>query len=290
MSLFLVLGGTGKTGRRVLDLLTAQGHTARAAARTPGPAADSVEPVRFDWDDPATHDPALAGASAVYVVPPALRTDHPPLIADLARRAADAGVQRLVLLSARGVDAGPDNPLRQAEAAVATAGLPVTVVRPTWFMQNFTESFFAPGVADGAVVAPTGSGAEPFIDAADIAAVAAAALTGEVGPGAYDLSGPQALTFAEAAAVLGGRTGRPVVHVDLPVEQWVAGAGANGVPDGYAAMLGALFGLIRDGSDAHLSDGVSRALGRPPTSFADWAAREVHPPQGPGDVPDTRGE
>jgi TPP-dependent indolepyruvate ferredoxin oxidoreductase alpha subunit len=98
-----------------------------------------------------------------------------------------------------------------------------------------------------------------------------------VAPGAYDLSGPQALTFAEAASVLAERTGRPVAHVDLPVEQWVAGAAANGLPVEYAGMLGGLFGLIRDGHDAHVSDGVQRALGRPATSFADWAAREVHP-------------
>ena len=277
MSLFLVLGGTGKTGRRVLDQLTADGHTARAGARTPGPELPGVQPVRFDWDDPTTHDAALNGVEAVYVVPPALRVDHPPLIAALASRAADAGVQRLVLLSARGVDQGPDNPLRAAEQAVATAGLPVTVVRPAWFMQNFTESFFAPGLAEGAVVAPTADGAAPFVDVADIAAVAVAALTGRVPAGAYDLSGPRALTFAEAAAVLGERTGRPVAHVDLPVEQWVAGAAAEGLPADYAAMLGGLFGLIRDGADAHLSGGVQAALGRPATSFEEWAAREVSP-------------
>jgi uncharacterized protein YbjT (DUF2867 family) len=276
MSLFLVLGGTGKTGRRILDQLVQDGHTARAAARNPGPAAPGVEPVRFDWDDPSTHDAALAGVEAVYVVPPALRNDHPPLLGALARRAADAGAQRLVLLSARGADRAP-GPLGEAEQAVASAGLPVVVVRPTWFMQNFTESFFAPGVAEGAVVAPTGDGAEPFIDAADIAAVAAAALAGRVPPGGYDLSGPQALTFAEAAAVLSERTGRPVAHVDLPVEQWVAGAADNGLPVEYAGLLGRLFGLIRDGSDAELSDGVQVALGRPATSFADWAAREVQP-------------
>lgn len=277
MSLFLVLGGTGKTGRRVLRALAADGHTARAAARHPGPAYGGAEPVRFDWDDPSTHDAALAGVEAVYVVPPALRGDHPPLMAALAQRAAGAGVRRLVLLSARGVDQGPDNPLRQAEQALATAGLPVTVVRPTWFMQNFTESFFAPGVAEGALVAPTGSGAEPFVDTADIAAVAAVALTGRAEPGAYDLSEPQALTFAEAAGVLAERTGRPVAHVDVPVDQWVAGAADNGLPVEYADMLGGLFGRIRDGSDAHLSDGVQATLGRPATSFADWAAREVHP-------------
>ncbi len=275
MSSYLVLGGTGKTGRRVLSHLTATGHTARAGARNPGAAEQGVEPVRFDWDEVSTHAPALAGVEAAYVVPPALRMDHPPLLAAFAEQARETGVSRLVLLSARGVDQGPDNPLRQAEQAVKTAGLPVTVVRPSWFMQNFTESFFAPGVADGALVAPTGGGAEPFIDVDDIAAVAAAGLTGATEPGDYDLSGPAALTFGEAAQVLGERTGRPVAHVDVPVEQWVQGAQANGLPPEYAGMLGALFGLIRDGHDAHLSDGVQRALGRPATSFQDWAAREV---------------
>lgn len=201
--------------------------------------------------------------------------DHPPLLAAFAERAREAGVSRLVLLSARGVDQDPDNPLRQAEQAVAGAGLPVTVVRPTWFMQNFTEAFCAPGLADGAIVAPTGGGAEPFIDADDIAAVAAAGLTGATEPGAYGLSGPAALTFGEAAQVLGERTGRPVAHVDVPVEQWVQGAQTNALPPEYAGMLGALFGLNRDGHDAHLPDGVQRALGRPATSFKDWAAREV---------------
>jgi len=275
MSNYLVLGGTGKTGRRVLSHLAAAGHTARAGARHPGPAASGVEPVRFDWDDQSTHAHALSGVEAAYVVPPALRMDHPPLLAAFAEQAREAGVSRLVLLSARGVDQGPDNPLRQAEQAVNGAGLPVTVVRPSWFMQNFTESFFAPGVADGAIVAPTGGGAEPFIDVDDIAAVAAAGLTGAAEPGDYDLSGPAALTFGEAAHVLGEHTGRRVTHVDLPVDEWVQGAQANGLPPEYAVMLGALFGLIRDGHDAYLSDGVQRALGRSATSFEDWAAREV---------------
>ncbi len=276
MSTYLVLGGSGKTGRRTVDRLTAAGHTARPASRNPGPGRPGVEPVRDDWADEATHGPALAGADAVYVVPPALRSDHPPMIAALAARAGEAGVARLVLLSARGVDQGPDNPLRQAEQAVAGAGLPFAVVRPTWFAQNFTESIFAPGITgDGVVVAPTGDGAEPFIDADDIAAVAVAALTGDAEPGAYDVSGPRALTFAEAADVLSAHAGRTVTHVDLPVEEWVAGAAANGLPEAYAGMLGALFGVIRDGHDAALSDGVHRATGRAATSFEDWAAREA---------------
>lgn len=276
MSTYLVLGGTGKTGRRVTDGLVAGGATVRAAARTPGPARPGVEPVRFDWDDPSTYDPALAGVDGVYVVPPALRSDHPPLVADLSNRAAGAGAQRLVVLSARGVDQGPDNPLRQMEQAAPSSGLPTAVVRPSWFAQNFTESFFAPTIRqEGVVVAPTGDGAQAFIDVQDIAAVAVAALTGAAEPRAYDVSGPRALTFGEAAEVLSPHAGRPVRHVDLPVEEWMAQAESNGLPPEYAGMLGFLFGLIRDGHDAAVSDGVQAALGRPATSFEDWAAREA---------------
>lgn len=277
MSLYLVLGGTGKTGRRVIDRLVAAGHTARAAARTPGPTRANVEPVHFDWDDEATHGPALAGVSGVYIVPPTMRMDHPPLIAALAARAGEAGAQRGVLLSVRGADQGPDNPLRQAEQALRQSGLPSSVVRPSWFDQNFTESFFAPAIkSDGLVVAPTGNGAEPFIDADDIAAVAVAALMGEPDRPAYDISGPRALTFGEAAEVLARHAGRDVKHLDIPVEEWVEGAQRNGLPADYASMLGSIFGLIRDGHDAAVSDGVQAATGRPATAFEDWAAREAH--------------
>jgi uncharacterized protein YbjT (DUF2867 family) len=276
---YLVLGGTGKTGNRLTRLLVAAGATARPGSRTPAPPTTGVQPVRFDWYDDSTWAAALDGVTGVYLVPPALRMDHPPLLGRLAEQALAAGAQRLVLLSARGVDAGPDNPLIAAERAVTSvAGDRLTVVRPTWFMQNFTESFFADGVAAGTLVAPTGDGAEPFVDVEDIAAVAAAALLDDGHGGrTYELSGPTALTFAEAAALLSARAGHEVRHVDLPVADWVAGSEANGLPPEYAGMLGALFGVIRDGHDARLSSGVQDALGRPATSLEDWAEREVQP-------------
>jgi uncharacterized protein YbjT (DUF2867 family) len=283
-STYLVLGGTGKTGRRTTRRLVEAGLTARPGARTPAAPGPGTAPVRFDWDDRSSWAPALDGVEGAYLVPPAFRTDHAPLLGELAGQAADVGVHRLVLLSARGVDQGPDNPLRAAEQAVrAAAGdrAAVTVLRPSWFMQNFTEAFFAPGVAEGQLVAPTGAGAEPFIDAEDIAAVAVAALT-EDGHGGrdYDLSGPAALTMAEAAQVLSSRLGRRVEHVDPPLEQWTAGAVKNGLPAEYAGMLGALFSRIASGDDAQLSTGVQDALGRPPGSFQEWADRELAAPAG----------
>jgi uncharacterized protein YbjT (DUF2867 family) len=271
----LVLGGTGKTGTRLTRRLVAAGAVARPGSRTPSAPSPGAQPVRFDWDDDGTWGRALDNVAGVYLVPPALRTDHPPLLARLAEQAVAAGVRRLVLLSARGVDAGPDNPLIEAERAVAAvAGDRLTIIRPSWFMQNFTESFFAPGIASGSLVAPTADGAMPFIDAEDIAAVAAAALTSDGDGGRiYELSGPEALTFAEVAAVLSKHVGHEVRHVDLTLTEWTAGAEGNGLPAAYARMLGTLFSVIRDGHDAHLSTGVQDALGRPPTSLSEWAHR-----------------
>jgi uncharacterized protein YbjT (DUF2867 family) len=262
MSTFLVLGGTGKTGRRLARRLTEAGHTVRAASRSGD--------VRFDWADPATHDTALAGADGVYVVPPALRLDWGPDVAALLARAEAHGVRRAVLLGARGGQLDPSGPLAVAEAALREGGLEWTVVRPSWFMQNFTEGLFAGGLREGVLVAPAGQGAHPFVDVEDIAAVAAAALTEDGHAGqAYDLSGPEALTFAQAAEALGAR------HVDPGLDAWRAEAVAHGLPEPYADLLGRLFGLIAAGDDAQRSDGVQRALGREPSSFAAWAEREA---------------
>jgi uncharacterized protein YbjT (DUF2867 family) len=274
MAEILVLGATGKTGRRVTTKLAAQGHRVRAAARTPGPAAPGVTPVHFAWEDPATHREALAFADAVYVIPPAFRLDHPPLIRAFAERAVAAGVTRLVLLSARGADADEASPLFQAEQAVRDAGAEWTVVRPSWFAQNFTEGFLVP--RDGVIAAPAGDGPTPFVDAQDIADVVAAALTGDGHAGqVYELSGPEALTWAQAADTLAQASGRPVRYADAEPGAWVREAVAGGAPAAYMELLAMLFGAIRDGHEAPLSDGVQRALGRPATSFAAFAEREA---------------
>lgn len=270
MSDFLILGATGKTGRRVVRRLTEAGHAVRAATRTPGDATTpSVTPVPFDWADRTTWDGALRGADGVYVIPPALRLDYADDVRAFVDRAVELGVRTAVFLSARGAEHAPDGPMFAGERAVLDAALHGAVVRPTWFAQNFSEAFLKPG-DDGAIVAPTGDGAVPFVDAEDIAAVVAALLeqperfAGE----AYPLSGPEALTFGQAAALLGAE------HVDPGAEAWIAGAVAGGIPADYAGLLATLFDVIRQGHDAFLSDGVQRVLGREPASLATVLARE----------------
>jgi uncharacterized protein YbjT (DUF2867 family) len=266
----LLLGGTGKTARRIAPRLVDAGVEVRTAARS---GAD----VRFDWSDTATHGPALDGVDAVYLVPPALRLDFAPDVAAFLDRAEAAGVGHVTFLSARGVDQlPPEVALRAVELDLAgRATLTHSVLRPSWFMQNFSEYVFLPTILEsGTIAAPTGDGAEAFIHADDIADAAAATLldpAAHAGAG-YELTGPEPLTFAEVAERIAPVAGRSVVHVDADPEQWVADAVAGGVPDDYAGLLAGLLGVIRDGHGAEPGDGVLRATGHEPRSFAEYLA------------------
>jgi uncharacterized protein YbjT (DUF2867 family) len=262
----LLLGGTGKTARRIAPLLTTA--TVRTAARS---GAD----VRFDWDDPATHDAALEGVDAVYLVPPALRLDFAPLLSAFLDRAEGAGVRHATLLSARGVEhAPPEQALRATELDLgARTKLTHSILRPGWFMQDFDEYFFQPAIAaEDSIVAPTGDGAEAFVHADDIAEGAAATLLSpsEHAGAAYALSGPEALTFAQVAAKISAAAGRPIRHVDPPVEQWVTETAAAGMPLDYAQLLGRLFGNVRANATAAISGDVQRVTGHAPRSFDDY--------------------
>lgn len=264
----LVLGGTGKTGRRLVPLLRAAGADVRTAARH---GAD----VAFDWSDPATHDAALAGVGAAYVVPPALRLDYGPRVAAFVDRAQAAGVRHVTYLSARGVDHAPDEaPPRMVELDLAARpGLTHAVLRPGWFLQNFHEAFFVPTA--GRIAAPTGDGAEAFVHADDIAEVAAATLLAPAdhdGAG-YTLTGPEALSFADVAAGIAAAVGRPVRHDDVGRAEWVAEQVAGGMPEDYAELLATLLvDRVRADVGAPTTADVEKVTGHPPRSFADYAA------------------
>ncbi|WP_262703650.1 MULTISPECIES: NmrA family transcriptional regulator [Streptomyces] len=258
----LVLGGTGKTGRRVAERLSRAGHPVRIGSRS--------GETPFDWEDPRTWEPALDGAAAAYIAyyPDVCDPGAAATLRAFAGLAAERGTRRLVLLSARGVEAA-----RPAEEAVRVPGVAATVLRASWFFQNFDEGILLDGVLDGEIVFPAGDVKEPFVDADDIAEVAVAALTGDV-PAArsYEITGPRLLTFAEAAAEIAGATGRAVCYV--PVSAGSYGAALvrdHGLPDELGAFLTELFATLLDGRNAHLTDDVRRVLGRAPRDFADYA-------------------
>jgi uncharacterized protein YbjT (DUF2867 family) len=265
MATFLILGGTGKVGRRLVPALVEAGHQPRAASRHAA--------VRFDWADESTWADALAGADGVFIVGPGSATDWSPQLTRLLGLAATAGVQRAVLLSARGVEFLPGGAVDRAERALRDGPLPWTILRPAHFSQNFTEAMFAP--QDGLISAPVGDGREPFIDVADLAEVAAAALAGGYEGQTLELSGPAAIDFTEAAAIVAEVSGAPARFADESDEAHVASLRAAGTPEGYIEWRMAMLGGIRRGDDAYLSDGVQQVLGRPAVSFADWARREV---------------
>jgi uncharacterized protein YbjT (DUF2867 family) len=269
MKNILIFGGTGKTGRRIARRLQAAGQPVQTASRT---SSD----ISLDLDNPTTWAPALDGVTAVYVVEPNLQTsiDRQARIPRFVAEAVAAGVQRLVLLSAHGVgEADNSHPLKAAEQAVRGSGVDWTILRPDWFSQNFSEGSWLPGVLGGTLSLPTGDGRTPFIDAEDIAEVAAAALTEDRHSGqVYQLTGPRVISFGEAADLIGKATARTIRHVDIAPEDFVERQVANGVPPDVARLLTDLLVAIRNGRGAALSDGVERALGRPPRPFEDYVA------------------
>src|SRR3954452_2457635 len=267
MDTHLIIGGTGKVGRRGRDTLRHAGRPVRVATRKGGD-------VRFDWYDRATYAPALGGVEAVYLTGPGSSTDYSPLLSDFLAEADRAGVRRVVLLSARAAIFQPEGIVARAERAVRDSPVSWTILRPSWFAQNFTEGIFIP--RDDTITAPVGDGREPFIHVADIAAVAAVTLTGDQYAGeTIDLSGPEATTFAEAVAVVAAHAGRNLRFVAADPGDFAREMAAAGITDLYVAWRVAMLEGTRDGRDAFLSDGVERVLGRPPTAFAAWAAREA---------------
>ena len=257
----LVLGGTGKTGRRVVERLRARGLSVRVGSRSGAPP--------FDWQDRSTWAPVLRGVESAYVsfypdiaVPGAVET-----VGSFGELAVANGVARLVLLSGRG-----EEEAERAERAVADSGAELTIVRSTWFAQNFSEGDWREAVVSGELALPAGATPEPFVDADDIADVAVAALTDERHVGElYELTGPRLLTFADAVKEIALATGREIRYVPVSIADYAAAAAAQGVPGEAIEVLTYLFGEVLDGRNAHLADGVQRALGREPRDFGDYA-------------------
>ena len=256
----LVLGGTGKTGRRVVERLRARGVAVRVGSRSAAPP--------FEWEDRATWGPALAGATAVYVsyYPDLAVPGAPEAVGARAQQAVEQGVQRLVLLSGRG-----EEEAQRAERVVQDAGLEWTVVRCSWFNQNFSEDYLLEPILGGEVALPAGGMPEPFVDAEDIADVAVAALTeaGHAGR-VYELTGPRLLTFAEAIAEIGRGTGRELRYIPVTVDDYTAAAAEHDIPEDVIGLMRYLFSEVLDGRNAMLADGVQQALGREPRDFADF--------------------
>ncbi|GAA3046122.1 NAD(P)H-binding protein [Actinokineospora globicatena] len=257
----LVIGSTGKTGVRVLRGLERRGVAATGVARGTTP--------RFDWTEPDTWAPALAGASAVYITyaPDLAAKSAPAAIERLTELATAAGVERLVLLSGRG-----EHNAGVCEEIVRASTVDTTIVRASWFAQNFSEGALRDSVLDGVFALPAGDLAEPLVDVDDIADVVVAALTEDGHAGkVYEVTGPRLLTFAEAAAEISAASGREVRYLPVTLEQFNT-ALVEAVGPEYAEIVTALCAEVFDGRNASVTHGVREALGREPRDFSEFCA------------------
>ncbi len=259
--LTLVLGATGKTGRRVVQRLSEKGHAVRNGSRQSDPP--------FDWDDQSIWDAVLDGVTAVYIsyAPDLAIPGATDAVRAFVERAVKHGVRRLVLLSGRG-----EEEAQECELIIQRPDIEWTVVRCSWFSQNFSEGEFLDMVLAGEIALPAGEVGEPFVDVDDIADVAVAALTEDGHAGqVYELTGPRLLTFAEAVDEISQATGRAIQYIQIPHEAFAAGIAEAGLPEDIAWLLNYLFATVLDGRNASLGDGVQKALGREPRDFADFS-------------------
>jgi uncharacterized protein YbjT (DUF2867 family) len=256
----LVLGGTGKTGRRVVERLRARNLPVRIGSR-------SAEPP-FDWHNASTWPAALRDVGAVYVsyYPDLAATGATDAIRSFTELAVNSGVPRLVLLSGRG-----EPEAQHCEQLVRDSGAEWTLLRASWFCQNFSENYLLEPLLAGEVALPAGNVGEPFVDADDIADVAVAALTADGHAGRlYELTGPRLWTFAEAIAEIARVTQRNIRYVELTIEEYAAELERAQLPPEFVTLLTYLFSEVLDGRNASVADGVTQALGRPARDFIEY--------------------
>ncbi|WP_433195070.1 SDR family oxidoreductase [Nocardia sp. CA-107356] len=259
--LTLVTGGTGKTGARIAARLQQAGHRVRIGSR----AAE----IPFDWADRSTWTPALFGVDAVYIAyqPDLAVPGAPETIRAFINAAKVNSVRKLVLLSGRG-----EPEAVACERIVQDSGLDWTIVRCSFFAQNFSEGAFLEYILAGEVALPNGDVPEPFVHADDIADIAVAALTRDEHSGElYELTGPRSLTFAEAVAEIAAATGREIAFIPISRTDFVAALTEYQVPADVVSLLDYLFGTVLDGRNSETTDGVRRALRREPKDFRDYA-------------------
>jgi len=264
----LVTGATGKTGSRVAERLAASGAAVRRAARS---GAD----VHFDWSDLATFGPTLNGVTAVYLISPALRVDFAGVVSRFLDKAEQVGVRHVTYLSAYGVEhVPPEVALRAVELDLASRkALSHSILRPAWFMQNFSENFLRP--VNDEIVVPCGTGAEAFVSAEDIASVAVATLLNPARHAgrAYAPTGPEALTFEQASQHISTAVGRTITYRDIDREGWINAMIQAGVPAEYGAVLRALTETVAAGRGSRPNDDVLVATGTAPTRFEEFSAK-----------------
>nr|WP_298997524.1 NAD(P)H-binding protein [uncultured Allomuricauda sp.] len=264
MKNILVLGGTGKTGRRIVARLQQKGHNVRIGSR-------GVTP-KFDWEDESTWSAALEGIDSVYITyqPDLAVPGAKQAIEGLTKAAKQHGVEKLVLLSGKG-----EREAELCEEIVMQSGLDFTIVRASWFSQNFSESFFLEPIQSGFVALPLADTNVPYVDAEDIADVAVEALLKEEHNGnIYELTGSQFFTFRQVMDEIAKATGREIAFTEVSIEAYIQMLKEQGVPAGYVWLIGYLFKEVLDNEANQVrTNDVEKVLGRKPKLFLDFVQK-----------------
>ncbi|GHG90927.1 NmrA family NAD(P)-binding protein [Streptomyces lanatus] len=268
----LVVGASGTTGSRVARGVAARGHRVKAAGRrAQGPLG-----VRFDWYDRTTHEEALSGTDHVYLVPPLASADPAAIMLPFLELARASGVRRAVLLSSSAIPAGGPA-VGQVHQALPSLFDEWAVLRPSWFMQNFTgDHMHAHSIREeGTIRTAAGEGRVAFVDADDIAAVATHALTDRHAPDTdLVITGPETLSYTDVATILSEVTERTVTHRQLTYPQ-MRDHLAAAMPTEFAAMLASMDTAVADGAEDRVTDTVLRVTGRRPRDFRAHVERAV---------------
>ena len=269
MKRILVTGATGSLGRAVVAALRTKGITVRAAARNVGKLAPSVgiEPVLFAYENQATHKPALQDVDALFLMAPPLDPEASAKLNPLIDMAKTLGVRHIVFNSALGVDAVEQAPLRIVERYVMASGVPYTILRPNFFMENFSTGFLAPMVKQGGIFLAAADGKTSFISVADIAEAAAAAFVKGLVSKEYNLTGPEALDHNQVAAILSKVSGKSITYQAIPEEAMLSGLRGTGMPESAVQYVGVLYSAVRAGYTGAVTQDVETVTGRKPTSF-----------------------
>lgn len=264
----LVLAANGTVGSKVVAGLVAKGEQVKAASRS-GTAPAGAEGVVFDLADPATFARAFEGVDRLFLVMPSGYLDVVRLLTPLVDLAAARKV-KVVFMTVFGADADESIPYRQVERALERSGTGYVILRPNWFTDNL-GTYWIQGIRQGVISVPAADGKTSFIDARDIAGAAVAALTSASFDGkAFNLTGPEALSYADAARLVSEATGKTVKYVPATDEGFVALLTGAGVPAAYAEFLASIFHPVRQGWTAAVTQDVKTLTGKPPRTVAEW--------------------
>ncbi|EKO3903369.1 SDR family oxidoreductase [Vibrio fluvialis] len=270
MNKVLVLGASGHVGQPLVAELLAKGEQVKAASRS-GKAFGAAEGVVFDFADPTTFDAAFDGVDRAYVMLPGGYVESKALLEPVIQAAAERNV-KVVFQSVLGVDADDSIPYRQVEIALENSGVPYVILRPNWFADNF-HTYWKAGIDQGVIGVPAGEGKSSFIDVRDIASSAAAALTtNRFDNQAFNLTGPEALSYAQAAQKISAALGKPVAYQAMEEGAFCDLLKSVGVPTDYAEFLTSIFYPVREGWTAGVSDAVATLTDKAPRSLDEYIA------------------